>query len=152
MHQEHEHHDMTGLHHDFNKHEGHNVNIFAKKFYVSLLLTIPIVAYSELPQKILGWSAPIFTGSEYLSFILGSIIFFYGGWIFLIGAWREIRAKLPGMMTLIAIAIMAAYFFSVYATFSGTGHTLFGNWPLLSPSCCLAIGWKCWQYKELKVL
>lgn len=135
---EHQHHDLPGLQDGFNKHAGHNVNIFARKFYVSLLLTIPVVAYSELPQRLLGWSAPTFTGSEYLDFILGSIVFFYGGWVFLIGAWREIRAKLPGMMTLISIAILAAYLFSIYATFSGAGHTLF--WELTTLITIMLLG------------
>lgn len=122
----------------FNKHEGHNVNIFARKFYASFLLTIPVVIYSELPERLLGWSAPQFPGSGYIGFILGSIVFFYGGWVFLIGAFRELRAKLPGMMTLISIAITAAYLFSVYATFSGLEHTLF--WELTTLITIMLLG------------
>jgi len=130
-------------HHDhktqeFNKHEGHKVNMFSRKFWVSLALTIPVLLYSELPQKFFGWSAPLFPGSQYLEFVLGSIIFFYGGWVFIIGAWRELRAKLPGMMTLIAIAVTAAYLFSTYAVFTGAGHTLF--WELTTLITIMLLG------------
>lgn len=131
----HAHHNMEE---GFNKHEGHNVNTFARKFYASLILTIPVVIYSELPQRLLSWTAPTFPGSQYLGFILGTIVFFYGGWVFLIGAFRELRAKLPGMMTLIAIAITAAYLFSAYATFGGLEHTLF--WELTTLITIMLLG------------
>lgn len=100
-------------------HEGHKTESFLKKFWVNLVLTIPIVAYSELPELFFGWQAPRFPGSEYLQLILGSVVFFYGGWVFLMGAFREIGAKLPGMMTLIGLATSAAYLWSAYAVFSG---------------------------------
>ncbi|OGD20578.1 MAG: copper-translocating P-type ATPase [Candidatus Aminicenantes bacterium RBG_16_63_16] len=109
---------------EFDKHAGHKTSSFLAKFWVALALTIPILVYSELPKKLLGFEAPAFPGSGYLSFVLGSVIYFYCGWVFLAGAWRELRARLPGMMTLIALAITAAYAYSVYATFMG-GHTLF---------------------------
>ncbi|TSC75081.1 MAG: heavy metal translocating P-type ATPase [Parcubacteria group bacterium Gr01-1014_30] len=103
--------------HGADKHEGHKAESFLKKFWVSLVLTIPIVAYSELPKLFFGWQAPAFSGSEYLQLIFGSIVFFYGGWVFLAGALRELLAKLPGMMTLIGLATTAAYLWSVYAVF-----------------------------------
>lgn len=59
---------------------------FLKKFWISLILTIPILIYSDFPQKLFDWEAPAFSLSIYLSGILGSIIFFYGGEIFLTGA------------------------------------------------------------------
>ncbi|OGI91940.1 ATPase P [Candidatus Nomurabacteria bacterium RIFCSPLOWO2_01_FULL_46_18] len=93
--------------------------MFFRKFWVSFILTIPVVLYADIFEKIFKWSPPNFPGSEYLSFVLGSIVFFYGGWVFLAGAWREIRGRLPGMMTLIGIAITAAYIWSVYAVFAG---------------------------------
>lgn len=122
----------------FDKHEGHHVNVFARKFWVSLVLTVPVLLYSELPKNFFGWSAPAFPGSHYLEFVLGSVVFFYGGWIFLAGAWRELKAKLPGMMTLIAIAVTAAYLFSAYAVFSGGGHTLF--WELTTLITIMLLG------------
>ncbi len=101
------------------KHAGHSTQMFFRKFLVSLVLTIPVVLYADVVEKIFRWSPPDFPGSEYLPFVFGSIVFFYGGSVFLTGAWREIRGKLPGMMTLIAIAIAAAYLWSVYAVFAG---------------------------------
>jgi len=106
-------------HGDFDKHEGHSTNVFKTKFWVSLILTIPVVLYADIVERVFGWSAPEFVGSEYMPFVLGSIVFFYGGWIFIGGAMREISARLPGMMTLIALAIAAAYLWSVYAVFVG---------------------------------
>lgn len=100
------------------KHEGHKTQTFLVKFWVSLILTIPVVAYSELPELFFGLEAPRFPGSEYLMLVLGSVIFFYGGWAFLASAAKELKARLPGMMTLIALAITAAYLWSVYATFT----------------------------------
>lgn len=97
------------------KHAGHSTRMFFRKFWISLLLTIPVVLYAQAVETIFKWSPPAFPGSEYVPLILGSIVFFYGGWVFLTGAWREIKGRLPGMMTLIAIAISAAYLWSVYA-------------------------------------
>jgi Cu2+-exporting ATPase len=104
-------------HKTHNKHAGHSTQMFLIKFWVSLVLTIPIIAYSELPELFFGWQAPRFAGSEYIQLILGSAVFFYAGWVFLAGAWRELSAKLPGMMTLIGLATSAAYLWSVFAVF-----------------------------------
>ncbi|MEK7482053.1 MAG: heavy metal translocating P-type ATPase [Patescibacteria group bacterium] len=101
------------------KHVGHRAEMFLKKFWVSLALTIPVVLYADIVEKIFKWSPPDFPGSRYLPLLFGSIVFFYGGWIFLVGARKEIQARLPGMMTLIGIAISTAYFWSVYAVFAG---------------------------------
>ncbi|KKW22597.1 MAG: hypothetical protein UY62_C0001G0010 [Parcubacteria group bacterium GW2011_GWF2_50_9] len=121
----------------FDKHKGHNVNIFKRKFWMSLVLTIPIVLYSEVAQK-MGIALPPFTGVEWLAPILGSIVFFYGGWVFLIGAFRELRAQLPGMMTLIALAISAAYAYSVFVVARGGIETLF--WELASLVTIMLLG------------
>lgn len=104
---------------EYDKHAGHSVKIFSRKFFVSLILTVPIVLYSDLPKNLFGWTAPTFFGSQYIMLVLGSVVFFYGGWVFVAGAFRELRARLPGMMTLIALAITTAYLYSLYATFSG---------------------------------
>jgi len=101
------------------KHAGHSTAMFLRKFWVSLILTVPVLLYADVVEKIFKWSPPDFPGSEYLALLLGSIVFFYGGWIFMLGAWREVRGRLPGMMTLIAIAISAAYIWSIYAVFAG---------------------------------
>lgn len=101
------------------KHEGHSTDMFFRKFWVSLVLTVPVLLFADVVQMIFGWSPPDFPGSQFLPLLLGSIVFFYGGWVFLEGAWRELSARLPGMMTLIGIAVTAAYLWSVYAVFSG---------------------------------
>ena len=101
------------------RHAGHSTAMFFRKFWVSLALTIPVVLYADVIENIFRWSPPNFPGSAYMPLVFGSVVFFYGGWVFLAGAWREIRGGLPGMMTLIAIAISAAYLWSVYAVFAG---------------------------------
>ncbi len=99
-------------------HAGHSTAVFFRKFWISLILTIPVVLYADVAQKIFRWSPPEFPGSAYMPLVFGSIIFFYGGGVFLAGAWREIKGRLPGMMTLIAVAISAAYLWSIYAVFA----------------------------------
>ncbi|KKP43586.1 MAG: Cation transporting ATPase, E1-E2 family [Parcubacteria group bacterium GW2011_GWA2_33_14] len=107
------------VNHGQGKHAGHSTAMFFRKFWVSLILTIPVVLYADAIGNIFKWSLPDFPGSQYLQLLLGSIVFFYGGWVFIAGAWREMKGRLPGMMTLIGIAISAAYFWSVYAVFAG---------------------------------
>lgn len=121
-----------------NKHAGHKTTSFLAKFWVSLVLTVPVVLYSDLPKTLFGWEAPQFPGSRFVVFVLGSTVFFYGGWIFIASARRELRARLPGMMTLIAIAISAAYAFSIYAFLSGSEHTLF--WELTTLISIMLLG------------
>lgn len=124
-------------HEQYNKHEGHSLNLFARKFWVSLVLTIPIVLYSDILEKLFFFKAPAFPGSSFVPFILSSIIFFYGGLVFLTGAKRELQAKLPGMMTLIGMAISVAYIYSVYTTFFG-GNNLF--WELSTLITIMLLG------------
>lgn len=111
-------------HQDHDKHAGHKTVSFLKKFWISLVLTIPIFFYSEMASMVFGLETPKFPGYQYVSLGLGSIIFFYCGSIFLSSAYRELRAKLPGMMTLIALATTAAYLFSLFSILSGKGHDL----------------------------
>jgi Cu2+-exporting ATPase len=107
--------DHSSEHHEHDEHAGHSVKMFKDKFWLSLLLTIPVVLYSEMIQQWFGFTPPMFPGSEYIPLIFSTIIFFYGGLVFIRGALGEIKAKLPGMMTLISIAIITAYLYS-YAT------------------------------------
>ncbi len=123
--------------HVHDKHEGHHTENFLKKFYVTLTLTIPILLYSEIFMIAFKWNAPRFMGVDLCILVLGSIIYFYGGGVFLKSAYRELKAKLPGMMTLIAIAITAAYAYSVYTTFKG-GMNLF--WELATLIAIMLIG------------
>jgi Cu2+-exporting ATPase len=128
------------------KHAGHHTEDFLKKFWVTLLLTVPIILYSDLPEVFLHWRAPLFPGSEYLQLVLGSIVFFYGGWVFLRGALRELGARLPGMMTLIAVAISAAYLWSLGSVLFGSGETLF--WELSTLIAVMLIG----HYVEMRAV
>lgn len=136
--------DMTHVHHHHSgqqahdKHAGHVTSDFLRKFWVTLVLTIPILAYSDLPLLFFEWSAPAFPGSDYLSLVLGTVIFFYGGWVFITGAVSELKVRLPGMMTLIALAITAAYGYSVFASLTGTGMNLF--WELATLIAVMLIG------------
>ena len=127
-----------GEHDDFNKHKGHSTNIFRNKFWISLVLSIPVVLYSDIVQELLQFKAPTFPGSLYVPFVLASIIFFYGGWVFIVSAFRELKAKLPGMMTLIALAISVAYVYSVYIILSGGTETLF--WELATLITIMLLG------------
>jgi Cu2+-exporting ATPase len=86
--------------------------MFRTKFWVSLVLTLPTLVFGHMLPQALGFHPPHFPGSSYLPAILGTAIFVYGGWVFLQGAGREIRARLPGMMTLISLAITVAFVFS----------------------------------------
>ncbi|MBK9711911.1 MAG: heavy metal translocating P-type ATPase [Kouleothrix sp.] len=97
-------------------HAGHSPGMFVRPFWISLILTLPIVIYAQLFQDLLGYTAPAFPGSEYLGLALGSVIYWYGGWLFLRGAAGELRARAPGMMTLVALAITTAYAYSVAIT------------------------------------
>ncbi|MBU6431455.1 MAG: heavy metal translocating P-type ATPase [Patescibacteria group bacterium] len=123
---------------NFDKHSGHSVNIFRAKFWVSFALSVPVVAYSDIAEKLLNYTAPRFFGSQYIPLTLSSVIFFYGGSVFIISAYRELRAKLPGMMTLIALAISVAYFYSVAVTFLGGKDALF--WELATLITIMLLG------------
>lgn len=132
------HHQQKTDHGGLDKHTGHSTNIFARKFWVSLVLTIPIILYSPLPQTFLGWNPPDFPGSGFIPLILGSIVFFYGGWIFLSSAWRELKGKAPGMMTLISLATVTAYSYSVFQVLRGQKETLF--WELTTLIVVMLLG------------
>jgi P-type Cu2+ transporter len=97
-------------------HAGHSEGMFERPFWISLALTIPVLFYSDLLQGLLGYTAPEFSGSQYIDVVFGSIIYWYGGWVFLTGARDELRARQPGMMTLVALAISTAYFYSLAIT------------------------------------
>jgi P-type Cu2+ transporter len=100
-----EHHAAGG--HD--KHAGHSVAMFRDKFWLSLALTIPVVLLSHDIQTWFGYSIPMFPGIEYVPAIIGTVIFFYGGLVFIRGAQSELADRKPGMMTLISLAIVVAF-------------------------------------------
>jgi len=94
-------------HHD--RHAGHSVAMFRDRFWLSLLLTIPVIVWSTDPQEWFGYTAPVFPGSEWIPPILGTLVFAYGGIPFLRGAVGELRERTPGMMTLISLAILVSF-------------------------------------------
>ena len=93
-------------------HAGHSPAMFRDKFWLSFAMTVPVVAWSGHVQALLGYRAPEFPGAGWIAPVLGTAVFVYGGWVFLQGAARELRDRLPGMMTLISLAISVAFVFS----------------------------------------
>jgi Cu2+-exporting ATPase len=91
------------------RHAGHSVAMFRDKFWLSFALTIPVVLLSHDIQMWFGYTIPSFPGDAYVPAILGTIIFFYGGMVFLRGAQGELADRKPGMMTLISLAITVAF-------------------------------------------
>jgi len=99
---------------------------FRRRFWVSLVLTVPVVILSPMIQQALSLRETLrFAGDSYVQFVLASIIFFYGGRPFLKGLFEELRKKEPGMMTLIALAITVAYVYSSAVVFGLTGKVFF---------------------------
>ncbi|MFO7569370.1 MAG: heavy metal translocating P-type ATPase [Smithellaceae bacterium] len=97
---------------EHDKHKGHSPKMFRDKFWISLILTVVVVFWSTHIQELLRYQAPDFPGSGWIAPVLSTVIFFYGGLVFLKGAWRELKDRLPGMMTLISLAITVAFVFS----------------------------------------
>ena len=102
-----------GAHADHDRHAGHSVAMFRDRFWLSLLLTLPVLVWSGDLQEWLGYRAPSFPGSELIPPVLGTIVFVYGGLVFLRGGRDELRDRQPGMMTLISLAISVAFITSV---------------------------------------
>jgi len=102
------------------------VDDFRLRFWVSLGLTVPVLATSEMLQHILGLRAVLsFPGDQYVEFAFASAVYFYGGRPFLTGLVDELRKRLPGMMTLIALAITVAYAYSALVVFGLPGSVFF---------------------------
>src|SRR6267142_2047239 len=105
-------------------HAGHSVAMFRDKFWISLLLTLPTLIWGHMLQRAFGYTAPLFPGSQWIAPVFGTAVFIYGGWVFVQGAVREIKDRLPGMMTLIALAISVAFVFSAAVTLGYPGMPL----------------------------
>src|SRR5256714_5591080 len=128
-------HDEHGAH---DKHAGHSVAMFRDKFWWSVALTVPTIIWSPMVQQWLGYHAPAFPGSTYIPALFGAILFFYGGMVFLRGAVQEIKDRLPGMMTLISLAITVAFTFSVAVTLGVPGMDLW--WELATLITIMILG------------
>lgn len=131
-------HDKHEDHAGHEGHEDHNPDIFRRKFWLSFALTIPVFLYSPMIQEWLGVTMPAFPGSRWLPFVLGTIIFFYGGSVFIKGAVSELKNRLPGMMTLISLAIVVAFGYSVATLFFIEGIEFF--WELAALVTIMLLG------------
>lgn len=110
-------------------HHAHMVEDFKRRFWISLILTIPVLILSPLIQSLLRFSLK-FPGDKFILFGISTFIYFYGGWPFLKGIFDELKRKRPGMMTLIALAITVAYVYSSGVVFGIRGKFFF--WELVT--------------------
>ena len=117
-------HAAHGAHAAHDRHAGHSVEMFRTRFWVSLVLTIPTMIWGHMLPSALGWEPPAIPGAAFLPPLLGTAVFVYGGSVFVQGALRELRGRLPGMMTLIALAIGVAFAFSAAVTLEYPGMPL----------------------------
>lgn len=140
-HNQHQHdHDNHSMHdsQEHDKHAGHSVKMFKDKFWISLFLSAPILIYSPMIQQWFSFSPPSFPGSQYIPFIFSTILFLYGGLVFLKSAVNEIKSRQPGMMTLISLAIITAYMYSVATLFFIKGDDFF--WELATLIVIMLLG------------
>jgi len=106
------------------RHAGHSVQMFRDRFWLALGLTLPTVVWGHMLPSATGFMAPVFPGSQWIAPVFGTAVFAIGGLPFLQGAARELRARLPGMMTLISLAIGVAFVFSLAVTLGYPGMPL----------------------------
>ncbi|WP_026055161.1 copper-translocating P-type ATPase [Anaerophaga thermohalophila] len=122
---DHDDHDGQGGH-DHSQHHTMMIKDFRKRFWISLVISVPILVLSPMVQGLLGFEFSLTQGyDKYLLFALSTIVFFYGGWPFLTGLIDELKKKQPGMMTLIAVAITVAWGYSSATTFGLEGSSFF---------------------------
>src|SRR3954447_3560341 len=99
-------------------HGGHadHLEMFRRRFWVSLVLTVPVVLYSHMLVELTDWMAPGFHSLEWVAPLLGTTVFLYGGPVFLTAGWAELRSRQPGMMLLISMGLLVAFGASVATT------------------------------------
>jgi len=112
--------------------------MFRDKFWITLFLTIPTLVWSEMIQHWLRFGAPTFPGSASIPPVFGTAVYVYGGWVFVAGGVREVRDRLPGMMTLITLAISVAFVFSLAVTLGYPGDALW--WELATLVTIMLLG------------
>jgi len=125
-------------HEGHDKHAGHSVAMFRDKFWITLLLTLPTLVWGEMIPQLLGFTPPAVPGARWIPVVFGTAVYFYGGWVFVQGAWRELADRQPGMMTLISLAITVAFVFSVAVTLGFSGMPLW--WELASLVTIMLLG------------
>jgi P-type Cu2+ transporter len=106
------------------KHAGHSPAMFQRRFLVCVLLTLPVLYLSPMFQMWFNYQAIQFAGVDWVTPILATIIYWYGGWVFLRGAWAELHGKI-GMMTLVALAITVSYAYSLAVSFGLPGDSFY---------------------------
>ena len=121
---EHAGHDARGAHDTHDKHAGHSISMFRDRFWLSLAATVPTLIWGHMLPRIFDYSPPSFPGSAWIPPVFGLFVYLYGGAPFVQGAMRELRARLPGMMTLIALAISVAFVWSAAVTLGAPGMPL----------------------------
>jgi Cu2+-exporting ATPase len=126
------------VHAGHDKHAGHSVAMFRNKFWVSLLLTLPTLVWGEMMPQALGFTPPAVPGARWIPVIFGTAVYFYGGWVFVKGAWSEVVDRKPGMMTLISLAITVAFVYSVAVTIGFSGMPLW--WEVASLVTIMLLG------------
>ena len=131
QHRQHQHRDHTG-------HMEHHKTMFRNRFWICLILTVPALVWEPMLQGWFNYRAPVFPGSQYIPSLFGSIVFFYGGLIFLKGALRELYNRQPGMMILIGLAITVAFIYSAAVTFGFKGNALW--WELATLVTIMLLG------------
>ncbi|MFB6144332.1 MAG: copper-translocating P-type ATPase [Candidatus Nanohaloarchaea archaeon] len=129
-HDEHGDHDHEQHGHEHGDHHKHHEEMFRKKFFVSTILSIPVLVFSPFIQSIFGFSTPQFTGSGFIVPFLSIMVFGYGGWPFLKMAKSELEKRQPDMMMLISLAITVAFVYSIAALFLPTEASFF--WELVT--------------------
>ena len=131
-HQNHSAHNEQGGHHGHKSHIDHSGHemMFRQRFWVSLVISLPVLLFSPSIQTWLGYSLPAFLGEQWITPVFAVIVFIYGGVPFLQMAVPELRNRQPGMMTLISLAIGVAFVYSMAALFLPTGTTFF--WELVT--------------------
>ncbi len=135
-HQKGNHNGHQGVDHD--KHAGHSPAMFRQRFWFSLILTIPVLIYSHHIQQWFNFQPPEFPGHLYLPAVLSTVIFFYGGTVFIKSAYHEIMDRRPGMMTLISLAISVAFVYSILVTLGLPGEDIF--WELATLVTIMLLG------------
>jgi P-type Cu2+ transporter len=106
------------------KHAGHSPAMFQRRFLICLVLTVPVLYLSPMFQMWFNYQAIQFAGVAWVTPILATIIYWYGGWVFLRGAWDELHGKI-GMMTLVALAITVSYVYSLAVSFGLSGDSFY---------------------------
>ncbi|MGE0134097.1 MAG: heavy metal translocating P-type ATPase [Dehalococcoidia bacterium] len=134
-------------HQEHNRHAGHDPEAFRRRFWLALLLTIPVVAFSTMVQDWLGYSLDRVPGHDWVAPVLGTAVFLYGGPVFLRGGWQELRWRQPGMMLLISLAISVAFASSVAAEAGLAVHLDFW-WELAALITVMLLG----HWQEMRAL